>query len=148
MLLLDVVGNEEPVRVTTTVRKSSNQTTRPAITSTIKPDDPHPNIKFEEFDVDEFLSNDIDEATCPSSPESQSSSPSSSENDSDLDEILKLCTNNGMVGETTYDGYGIDDKFMGDEFLLSCATELPNTPCAITSMNDPFSELFPSLLSV
>ena len=112
------------------------------------------DIKCEEFDVDEFLSNEDNDFACPSSPDSEPVSPSNPtiiEIDSSF-KMQSATAESGVVGKPTNDGYRMiqDGNFIDDEFLLSsCAAnnEL-NNACNITDVDDPFSELFPSLLSV
>lgn len=110
-------------------------------------------IKCEEFDVDEFLSNENDEIVCPSSPDSEPVSPAN-ESIIEIDNSYQLCndqTKTSMVGNTTTNGRRMTnvDNFIDDEFLLSsCGTNEMNNECNITDVDDPFSELFPSLLSV
>ena len=111
-------------------------------------------IKYEEFDVDEFLSNENDEIVCPSSPDSEPVSPAN-ESIIEIDNSFKLCSSDqiesSLVGDSTTDGSRMIsvDNFIDDEFLLSsCTANDLNNACNITDVDDPFSELFPSLLSV
>jgi len=158
-LLLDILGDEEPIRVPKQQisNQSSNQTSRYRVEVHISNkaeecsrDSEITAIKQEEFDVDDFLSNENDEYICPSSPESEPSSPYSS--DGDIDDIVKLCceTETSLVGDTTFNGCGIkrSSQFIDEEFLLSCESADLSTASSIVDMDDPFSDLFPSLLSV
>lgn len=112
------------------------------------------NIKCEEFDVDEFLSNENNDFACPSSPDSEPVSPSNP-TIVEIDSSFKMhntATESSVVGKPTNDGYRMipDGDFIDDEFLLSSCVvnnEL-NNACDITDVDDPFSDLFPSLLSV
>lgn len=157
-LLLDVIGDNEPV----TVRLDQLTGNNPITIITEQPKEEEYiqqnqisnkfSIKSEEFDVDDFLSSEMDEPSCPTSPESQPSSPSSSETSTDFDELIKLCTNDetSLVGDTANNGFdAIKNSFIDDEFFMSCDREtIENNACDIVDIDDPFSELFPSLLSV
>lgn len=154
-LLLDVIGDEEPICVRLDQLKSEaesnneEEVTDDEIETKTKPN-PTINIKCEEFDVDDFLSNQVDEPSCPTSPESQPSSPLKSEISHDFNDIIKLCTDNdtSMVGNSTHHGSNVNE-FIDDEFILSCGSDPINTAsCNMVEMDDPFSELFPSLISV
>lgn len=157
-LLLDVLGDEEPIRVPKQhIYASSNETAGhrvEIIEDSSSADHTVPtikNIKQEEFDVDDFLSYDSNEIVCPSSPESQPSSPGSSDGYVDIEDLVHMCcskTKASVVGDSTFDGHGItSNQFIDDEFLLSCESNL-NSSNSMVDMYDPFSDLFPSLLSV
>lgn len=113
------------------------------------------DIKCEEFDVDEFLSNENNDFACPSSPDSEPVSPSNPtivEIDSSF-KMYNATTESGVVEKPTNEGYRMIQQagnFIDDEFLLSscAANDELNNACDITDVDDPFSELFPSLLSV
>lgn len=152
--MLDVLGDEEPIRIQKTVPAKTVgagtpcETTRYSMEAISARSTCNGSIKQEEFDVDEFLSHENDEVICPSSPESAPASPESSTGSMDLNDIVKMCTKaeGSLVGDTALDGCGINEPFIDDEFLLSCN---PGTVlCNIVDNDDPFSDLFPSLLSV
>jgi hypothetical protein len=159
-LFLDIIGDDEPVKMEESEIREAPCSPRQVfienkpicqspITTTGKESY---DIKCEEFDVDEFLSNETNDIICPSSPDSEPVSPASAtiiEIDSSF-QSDHAKTESGMVGETTTDGYRVmTGDFIDDEFLLSsCATNDLNNACNITDVDDPFSELFPSLLSV
>lgn len=155
-LLLDVIGDEEPICVRLDQIKSEPESDT-EFQETIESDTEtktHLNqtvhIKCEEFDVDEFLSSQMDEPSCPTSPESQPASPIKSEISNDFNDSIELCTNNdtSMVGNSTNNGSHVNE-FIDDEFILSCGPEtINNSGCNMVDMDDPFSELFPSLISV
>lgn len=125
-----------------------NKPINPSITSSTSS-----TIECEEFDVDEFLSNENDDIICPSSPDSEPVSPAN-ESVIEIDNSFQLCndqTKTSVVGNTATNGRRMTnvDNFIDDEFLLSsCTTNDLNNACNITDVDDPFSELFPSLLSV
>jgi len=110
-------------------------------------------VKCEEFDVDEFLSNETNDIACPSSPDSEPVSPSNAtiiEINSSLT-VHSSKTESSLVGKPANNGYRMmSNNFIDDEFLLSsCADDDElNNECNITDVDDPFSELFPTLLSV
>jgi len=162
-LFLDIVGDNEPVKMEESkISEASNPTRYTIIENkpishcpTIRGQNDNNNeIKCEEFDVDEFLSNETNDFACPSSPDSEPVSPSDStivEIDSSF-QMHNATAESSVVGKPADDGYGMiqGGSFIDDEFLLSsCATndEL-NDECNITDVDDPFSELFPTLLSV
>jgi len=157
-LFLDIVGDDEPVKMEESqICEASNSArhnfveNRPISpsTTTLNRDT---DVKCEEFDVDEFLSNENDDIICPSSPDSEPVSPSNAtiiEIDNSF-QMQSATTESSVVGKPAHDGYRImTGDFIDDEFLLSsCATSDLNNACNITDVDDPFSELFPSLLSV
>lgn len=156
-LFLDIVGDNEPVKMEESqICETSNTTGQVFIEN--KPISPsttihrETDIKCEEFDVDEFLSNETDDIICPSSPDSEPVSPSNAvviEIDNSF-QMQNTTTESSMVGKSANNGYRImSGDFIDDEFLLSsCTTTDLNNTCNITDVDDPFSELFPSLLSV
>lgn len=155
-LLLDVIGDEEPICVRLDQIKSEPesdtefQETIESDTETKTDLNQTDRIKCEEFDVDEFLSSQMDEPSCPTSPESQPASPIKREISNDFNDIIELCANNdtSMVGNSTNNGSHVNE-FIDDEFILSCGPEtINNSSCNMVDMDDPFSELFPSLISV
>lgn len=156
-LFLDVIGDNEPIKMEESQISEASNTTGQVFVEN-KPISPYAtiiretDIKCEEFDVDEFLSNETNDIICPSSPDSEPVSPSNS-TVIEIDSSFKMHstkTESSVVGETADDGYRMTaGNFIDDEFLLSsCATSDLNNTCDITDVDDPFSELFPSLLSV
>ena len=107
------------------------------------------SIKCEEFDADDLLSDHSNEIICPASPDSQPSSPSSSDVSTDCIKIGDLCDEPelSLVGDSTYHGYRIGNELNAEEFLSCGSNDIINM-CNINSLDDPFSELFPSLISV
>lgn len=155
-LFLDIVGDNEPIKMEEShICEANNPTGQVFIEN--KPISPsatirESNIKCEEFDVDEFLSNETNDIICPSSPDSEPVSPSNAtvvEIDSSFN-LHGVKTENSMVGKSSDNGYRMmTGDFIDDEFLLSsCANNELNNACNITDVDDPFSDLFPSLLSV
>jgi len=160
-LFLDIVGDDEPVKMEESQISETDKTTR-QVFAEIEPISPYSqfrgqsddDVKCEEFDVDEFLSNENNDFACPSSPDSEPVSPSNPtiiEIDSSF-KMQNTTAESSVVGKPTNDGYRMiqEGDFIDDEFLLSsCAVnnEL-NNACDITDVDDPFSDLFPSLLSV
>jgi len=53
-----------------------------------------------------------------------------------------------LVGDPSYDGYSAVGDLTNDEFLSACDTNDIINMCTINSIDDPFSDLFPSLISV
>jgi len=127
-----------------------------------------PTVKREEFDTGDLLvteqpGNEVasqhcnEIVVCPASPDSQPASPSSSSSDANSSSIstdyvqitTDLCEQAerevSLVGNPSYDGYGLNVDGDDDDQFLSCSS---SDMITMNNLDDPFSELFPSLISV